>query len=67
MLVGNVFWVKERRRTPRDFRKFTLVPELVYEYRHVTIVSSLQVPSIKAPEERHRSAKKPAEYKGGLK
>lgn len=57
MLVGNVFCVKERRRTPRGFRKFTLVPELVYEYRHVTIISSLRVPSIKAPEERRRSAK----------
>lgn len=57
MLVGNVFWVKERRRTPRGLRKFTLVPELFCEYRYVTIVSSLRAPSIKAPEERRRSAK----------
>jgi hypothetical protein len=40
---------KGKEADSEGVRKFTLVPELVYECRHVTIVSSLRVPSIKAP------------------
>lgn len=61
---------KGKEADSEGVRKFTLVPELVYECRHVTIVSSLRVPSIKAPEERRRSAKSlrsPAHKRNNLK